>query len=186
LWANGLGMRLPQRDLEDVAGKIGSGLVALGHDEDAVQHQTPDDVIVCMRRIDRPRLDHLGFDLDVAASRKLGLERTVIHRTLSLKNRFKNIRAAYHDPVGAGRNLQAKQDWLFTFLGRVGVGMGTWYPYLTGGLAVTHEKYSANFLNTFYPTNNTFTFDGTTAGWALGAGAEFRVSDHWLLRGEYL
>jgi outer membrane immunogenic protein len=83
-------------------------------------------------------------------------------------------------------NLQAKQDWLFTFLGRVGVDAGRWYPYLTGGLAVTHEKYSANFLDTFYPSNATNTFSGTTAGWVLGAGAEFRVSDHWLLRGEYL
>jgi outer membrane immunogenic protein len=83
-------------------------------------------------------------------------------------------------------NLQAKQDWLFTFLGRVGYDAGSWYPYLTGGLAVTHESYSANFLDTFYPTNNTFTFGNTTAGGVLGAGAEFRVSDHWLLRGEYL
>ena len=36
------------------------------------------------------------------------------------------------------------------------------------------------------PTNNTFTFGNTTAGFALGAGAEVRLADHWLLRGEYL
>jgi outer membrane immunogenic protein len=63
-------------------------------------------------------------------------------------------------------NLQAKQDWLFTFLGRVGVDAGNWYPYLTGGLAVAHQSYSANFIDTFYPTNNTFTFGNTTAGFA--------------------
>ena len=41
-------------------------------------------------------------------------------------------------------------------------------------------------IEVFYPTNNTFTFGNTTAGFALGAGAEVRLADHWLLRGEYL
>ena len=28
-----------------------------------------------------------------------------------------------------------KSDWLLTFLGRLGVNMGAWFPYVTGGLA---------------------------------------------------
>jgi opacity protein-like surface antigen len=83
-------------------------------------------------------------------------------------------------------NLKAKQDWLFTFLGRAGVNMGTWYPYVTAGVAVTHEKYTANYVDTFYPSTSTNTFSRVVAGPALGAGAEIQLMDHWLLRAEYL
>jgi outer membrane immunogenic protein len=83
-------------------------------------------------------------------------------------------------------NLKANQDWLFTFLGRAGVNIGTWYPYLTAGVAVTHETYSANFVDTFYPSNATDTFSKVAAGPALGAGAEVLLADHWLVRAEYL
>src|SRR5579883_266252 len=83
-------------------------------------------------------------------------------------------------------NLRAKNDFLATFLGRVGIDMGSWYPYVTGGGAMAHLKYSANFVDTFYTTNNTFNFDRDRWGWALGAGAEARVWDRWMLRGEYL
>ena len=83
-------------------------------------------------------------------------------------------------------NLNSKTDWLATFLGRVGYDMGSWYPYLTGGVALANVSYSANFVDTFYPTNNTFPFSRTKATAALGAGAEWRVAPHWLVRGEYL
>jgi len=83
-------------------------------------------------------------------------------------------------------NLTAKTDWLATFTSRTGIDMGSWYPYITSGFAVAHLKYSANFVDTFYPTNNTFNFSRDALGWVLGAGAEMRVWDRWLLRGEYL
>jgi outer membrane immunogenic protein len=83
-------------------------------------------------------------------------------------------------------NLEGKSDFLFTFLGRVGYNLGAWYPYVTGGLAVAHLKYTANFIDTFYPTNNTFSFSEYKAGYAIGGGAEWRIAPHWLLRGEYL
>lgn len=89
-------------------------------------------------------------------------------------------------PTGFTWNLQGKSDFLMTFLGRVGYNMGAWYPYVTGGLAVAHLKYTANFVDTFYPTNNTFSFNEYKPGWALGGGAEWRFAQHWLVRGEYL
>jgi outer membrane immunogenic protein len=83
-------------------------------------------------------------------------------------------------------NLSGKTDFLATFLGRVGVDMGNWYPYITGGAALAHLKYRANFIDTFYPTNNTFNFSRDALGWALGGGAEARFAQHWLIRAEYL
>jgi outer membrane immunogenic protein len=83
-------------------------------------------------------------------------------------------------------NLRASSDFLATFTGRVGYDMGSWYPYLTGGAAVAHLKYSANFIDTFYPSNVTSSFSRDAVGWVIGLGAEWRVADHWMLRGEYL
>jgi opacity protein-like surface antigen len=82
--------------------------------------------------------------------------------------------------------MQGKQDSLFTFLGRIGPNMGNWYPYVTAGAAVAHQSYSDNFIDTFYPTNVTSSFSRESVGWVVGGGAEMRISDHWLLRGELL
>ena len=96
-------------------------------------------------------------------------------------------------PFGYTWNESSKSDFLFTFTGRVGPDMGVWYPYVTGGLAVTRLKYSATYADTFYPANaaatasgGTTSFDETRAGFAIGGGAEWRIAPHWLLRGEYL
>jgi outer membrane immunogenic protein len=83
-------------------------------------------------------------------------------------------------------NLAAKSSFLATFLGSVGYNMGAWYPYLTGGLAVATLKYNATFTDTYYPSVSTVSLNQTKLGYALGAGAEWRVAAHWLLRGEYL
>jgi outer membrane immunogenic protein len=83
-------------------------------------------------------------------------------------------------------HLNSSTDFLATFMGRIGVDVGGWYPYITGGAALAHLKYSANFVDTFYPTNNTFNFSRNSLGWALGAGAEGRLWDHWMLRGEVI
>jgi outer membrane immunogenic protein len=106
----------------------------------------------------------------------------------SLKGTASNGPTPY--PVTPGStfawNLTGKSDFLATFLGRIGYDMGEWYPYITGGGAVAHLKYSANFIDTFYPTNVTNSFSKDAWGWALGGGAEMRFAEHWMLRGEYL
>ena len=83
-------------------------------------------------------------------------------------------------------NLQAKQDFLFTFLGRAGPDMGMWFPYLTAGVALGHQTYTATYIDTFYPSTSVNSFTKTVAGLALGGGVEVRFGQHWLLRGEYL
>ena len=64
--------------------------------------------------------------------------------------------------------------------------MGSWYPYFTGGAAVAHLKYNTTYIDTFYPSTSVNNFSKDALGWVLGAGAEMRVWDHWLLRAEYL
>jgi outer membrane immunogenic protein len=89
-------------------------------------------------------------------------------------------------PTTFSWNLNGKSDWLATFTGRVGLDMGSWYPYATGGAAVAHLKYSTTYIDTFYPSTSVSNFSRDSLGWVLGAGAEMRVWQHWLLRAEYL
>jgi outer membrane immunogenic protein len=89
-------------------------------------------------------------------------------------------------PTGFSWNLNAKSDSLFTALGRIGPNLGTWFPYITTGVAVSHLKYTANYIDTFYPSTSTNSFSKDAVGWAIGGGVEFRFAEHWMLRGEYL
>lgn len=89
-------------------------------------------------------------------------------------------------PTGFSWNLAAKSQSLFTAVGRIGPDMGTWFPYVSAGAAYSHLTYSANYIDTFYPSVSNNSFSRDAGGWVVGAGAEFRFAEHWLLRGEYL
>ncbi len=82
--------------------------------------------------------------------------------------------------------LNGKSDWLATFTGRIGFDMGWWYPYITGGAALAHLKYTTTFVDTFYPSTSVSSFSKDALGSVLGAGVEARFWEHWMGRVEYL
>jgi outer membrane immunogenic protein len=63
-------------------------------------------------------------------------------------------------------------------------------PYITGGLAVGDMEYSQNIrmippgpgLGIFKEGNDD---TETKAGWMIGGGLEYAISNHWRLRGQY-
>ena len=69
---------------------------------------------------------------------------------------------------------------------RLGPDMGMWFPYVSAGASATHLSYTANYIDTFYPSVSNNSFSRDAAGWVVGGGAEVRFAEHWLLRGEYL
>jgi outer membrane immunogenic protein len=84
-------------------------------------------------------------------------------------------------------NNSVSINWLFTFLGRVGVDMGGWYPYLTGGLAVAELNFSSFFDDSYFNSGRgSVSIRQVRAGPAVGGGAEWRLNSRWSLRGEYL
>lgn len=91
-----------------------------------------------------------------------------------------------NQPIGFGFAEKVSTDWLFTFLGRIGFDAGGWMPYVTGGLAVSNLKYTNVFTDNFYPSVGTASFSQTKAGYAVGAGAEWKFNSNWSVRGEYL
>jgi outer membrane immunogenic protein len=91
--------------------------------------------------------------------------------------------------VAAGQgftfNHTAKSDWLFLFLGRIGFDLGSWYPYVTAGLAVSNLKYTMGFTDVNGAVDG-FAASQVKLGVAGGGGLEWRWDNHWSLRGEYL
>jgi outer membrane immunogenic protein len=86
-------------------------------------------------------------------------------------------------------NESVSSNWLFTFLGRVGWDMGSWYPYLTGGVAVSDLTYNFSYTDVVFApgcVGCAASFSQTRWGPAVGGGVEWRWDSHWSLRGEYL
>ncbi len=69
---------------------------------------------------------------------------------------------------------------------RAGFVWGRTLLYGTGGFAITDLNYRAMFTDNDGFALETGGVKKTAVGWSAGGGAEFRVADHVLLRGEYL
>jgi outer membrane immunogenic protein len=91
-------------------------------------------------------------------------------------------------------------DAFYTLRGRLGVAADHWLFFVTGGLAVTSEKFSQsiNFINVAPPLINDLPLTGpagganagsastTAASWTVGGGVEYAVNKQWSVKGEYL
>jgi outer membrane immunogenic protein len=91
-------------------------------------------------------------------------------------------------------------DSLFTLRARVGLPVDHFLFYVTGGLAVTGEKFSQsiNYMYNAKLTSPTLPVTGpsgganagsvssTVATWTLGGGLEYAFDNHWSVKGEYL
>jgi outer membrane immunogenic protein len=86
--------------------------------------------------------------------------------------------------------LDQRIDWFGTARGRVGYASGPVLTYVTGGFAYGNVK--DTIANTFTPlggagtTTNTFVFQGTRTGYALGSGVEASLGGNWTGKIEYL
>ena len=92
-------------------------------------------------------------------------------------------------PNGFNLSGTVSTDWLFTFMGRVGYDMGSWFPYVTGGLAVANLKYTNTFTDPVFAAGCgtcVASISTVVPGLAGGGGLEFRLDSHWSVRGEYM
>lgn len=78
-----------------------------------------------------------------------------------------------------------KAPWMATLRPRIGYAFDRALVYVTGGLAVAHLKYVEQVTDTAGNSENT-NISTVKAGWTLGAGIEYALSNHWMLRAEYL
>ena len=72
-------------------------------------------------------------------------------------------------------------DYVATARGRVGYTMGTWLPYVTGGLAWSQAHVKLNDLGAVVPPKRSLAH----VGWTAGIGLEHAVSGNWTVKAEY-
>jgi len=88
--------------------------------------------------------------------------------------------------------MSSSNHWLASVRGRLGVVAGPrWMLYVTGGAAWTDRSTTATWTPLAgalvpAPSVSSVSFDGTKTGFVVGAGAEWMVAPHWIVRGEYL
>jgi outer membrane immunogenic protein len=82
-------------------------------------------------------------------------------------------------------NQDFKIDALASVRGRLGYLIWpNWLLYGTAGIAWAHTRFTLN--QTFLTFNETNTIYTNEFGWVAGAGLEWKLADHWFLRGEWL
>jgi outer membrane immunogenic protein len=85
---------------------------------------------------------------------------------------------------------EVKTDWFATVRGRLGYSFGRFLPYVTGGLAIAHEKAGLSVNGTFgggrLPVAFASSQSKTLTGYAVGAGAEYALNRSWSIKAEYL
>jgi outer membrane immunogenic protein len=79
-----------------------------------------------------------------------------------------------------------KTHYLITVAPRIGYAFGRVLPYVTGGLAVGDLEWSQELHDLADPmTHLGRHISKTNAGWMVGGGVEYAVTDHWRARLQY-
>ena len=78
-----------------------------------------------------------------------------------------------------------RTHYLFTFAPRFGYTFCRWMPYVTGGLAVGDVFYEQEIINQSVTFREGGSVDDTRAGWMVGGGLEYALTDHWHVRAQY-
>lgn len=79
-----------------------------------------------------------------------------------------------------------KTHYLMTVGPRIGYAVCKWLPYLTGGLAVGDLDFFQQFrAPDFFPESAGGSVSETNAGWFVGGGLQYSITDHWSTRAQY-
>jgi outer membrane immunogenic protein len=88
--------------------------------------------------------------------------------------------------LAGGFNFSRSQDWLSTIRGRIGyLVTPSALLYVAGGVAFGQNHYAATYTESGGGVWRT-DFKKTQVGYTIGAGAEWMLSQNWLVRAEYL
>jgi outer membrane immunogenic protein len=78
-----------------------------------------------------------------------------------------------------------KTHYLFTFAPRIGYAFCRWLPYVTGGLAVGDIVFDQAIIQHNAFGQEKSSVSQTNAGWMVGGGLQYALTDHWSIRAQY-
>jgi outer membrane immunogenic protein len=100
---------------------------------------------------------------------------------------WSNAQGSYVDDPAAGpgaSTVTGTAEWLATLRARVGYARDRWLLFATGGLAASGVKVG---ISNYTGAPSPYLADRQTlSGWTIGGGAEYALTDHWTIKGEYL
>lgn len=125
----------------------------------------------------------IGYNWQFAPNWVVGIEADI-----NALSHTASISAAGFTPGGTtitsfGNSLESQ--WIATVRPRVGYAFDRSLIYVTGGLAILGSKYTQTFISDF-PSNAVNSSSKATAGWTIGGGWEYALSNNWSVKGEYL
>lgn len=127
---------------------------------------------------------YAGYNYQWQNNIVIGLDADIVWTNNSSKSN-KNI------PVGEyytdGYYNKVEQDWLAAVRVRLGYAYNRFLPYVSGGVASTDVEYKRRYIDDIgYLSNNEHYSDSKTlTGYTLGAGLDYAMTDHIILRVEY-
>jgi outer membrane immunogenic protein len=80
----------------------------------------------------------------------------------------------------------ANDKGIATFRARAGLAFDRVLLYVVGGAAFSNWSLNHSYSDTVGAIPTTVTSSPTRAGWTVGAGLEYGLTNNWTLRGEYL
>lgn len=94
-------------------------------------------------------------------------------------------------PFGESRidayHYKVEQDWLAAVRGRLGYAYNRFLPYIAGGVAFTDIDYKKRYFGDVREVwfDEHSSESKTLTGYTLGAGVDYAMTDHIILRAEY-
>lgn len=82
--------------------------------------------------------------------------------------------------------VASKLQWFSTVRARAGVIVDDTLVFVTAGLAYANFERDFTYFQDGPITNRTFRSDVDKFGWAVGAGAEWKWSERWTVKGDFL
>jgi len=137
---------------------------------------------------------HGGYNRQFESDLVLGLEASIDGATLM---RRETVGATNANADQAVLTSMVQSDIQGSLRGRAGYAFGRLLPYVSGGVALGHFGTQSDLAGGASSTPGAYlppTYVGfathglqwtTRLGWTVGGGAEWAVSDHWSIRGEY-
>jgi outer membrane immunogenic protein len=89
------------------------------------------------------------------------------------------------NPIILRVHTSFKTHYLMTAAPRIGYAIGRVLPYVTGGLAVGDLDFSQAIIEPGTGESEVGKVDDTNAGWMVGGGLQYALTDHWSLRAQY-
>ena len=120
---------------------------------------------------------HAGYEQHFASRLMLGLE-----LDMSFANYSDLANVLSYRATGTG-TANEQLEYLSSLRGRAGYDVGSWTPFVTGGIAWASTRYSRTDLTT---GNEDASPSNIRVGWTVGGGLDYRLDPRWTTRLEYL